>query len=50
MNYILYLMKAALKVMPDILKYIVRGRCWWDGSRGWNFPSAFHYVLLPCDK
>jgi len=33
-----------------ILVHNVRGRCWWCGSRGWNFSTVFHYILLPCDR
>ena len=28
----------------------IRGGCWWDGSRGWTFPPAFHGMLLLCDR
>jgi len=26
------------------LAHDIRGRCWWDGSRGWAFPSISHYI------
>ena len=38
--------------MPPILLLwptLSRGR-WWYGSRGWTFPTVFHYILLPCDR
>ena len=33
-----------------MLAYGVRGRCWWYGSRGWNLPPVFSYMLLTWDK
>ena len=39
--------RAALKVVPPILLW---GEYWWDGSRGWTFPSMLHYILLPYDR
>ena len=27
-----------------------RGRCWWNGSRGWTFPPISCYILLLCDR
>ena len=32
------------------LAHNIRGRCWWYDSRGWTFPSIFHYSLLLCDR
>ena len=43
-------MRVVMTVMPPILL------CWSttseadDGSRGWIFPTIFHYMLLPCDR
>ena len=33
-----------------MLAHNIRGRCWWDGGRGWSFPPVFHYISLPCDR
>ena len=33
-----------------VLAHSSRGRYWWYGIRGWTFPPAFCYMLLPCDR
>ena len=33
-----------------ILAHDIWGGCWWCGSRVWNFPPIFYYVLLLCDR
>jgi len=33
-----------------MLAHDIRGRCWWDGSRGWTSPGISHYMLLLCDR
>lgn len=34
---------------PVTLAHDVRDGCWWDGSRGWTFPSLFRHTVLPYD-
>lgn len=33
-----------------MLVHNIRGEWWWYDSRGWIFPSIFHYILLLCDR
>ena len=33
-----------------MLTHNIRDECWWYSSRGWIFPSVFHYMLLLCDR
>ena len=33
-----------------MLDHNIRGGCWWYSSRGWTFPTIFHYMLLLCDR
>jgi len=29
-----------------MLTHNVRGRCWWNGRRGWTLPAIFHYIFV----
>ena len=43
--------RAALKVTPPVLlRWPIRGGCWWYGSMGWTFPPIAHHLLLLCDR